>query len=73
VLAKSPQQIGTLQGLFMQGAQIGQFVGTPLIAAVVANSGRWTSAMWVVGGASLIGVALGLAAHRLEQRLSLVP
>ncbi len=70
VLAKSPQQIGTLQGLFMQGAQIGQFVGTPLIAAVVAASGRWTSALWVVGGASAIGVALGVAAHRLEQGLS---
>ena len=70
VLARSPQQIGTLQGLFTQGAQIGQFVGTPLIAAIVAASRPWHDALWVTGGAALIGVALGLAAHGIERRLS---
>jgi cyanate permease len=70
VLARSPQQIGTLQGLYMQGAQLGQFVGTPLIAAVVAASGRWDSALAVSGAAALGGVALGLAAGRLEARLN---
>ncbi len=69
VLARSPQQIGTLQGLYMQGAQLGQFVGTPLIAAVVAAQGRWSSALWVTASAALVGVALGLAAGRLEDRL----
>jgi predicted MFS family arabinose efflux permease len=73
VLAKSPQQIGTLQGLFMQGAQIGQFFGTPLIAAVVAATGHWRSALWVTAGAAALGVLLGLAAQRLEQRLSSTP
>lgn len=70
VLARTPQQIGTLQGLFMQGAQIGQFLGTPLVAAVVAASGRWSHALAVSGSAALIGVALGLAAQRLEDRLA---
>lgn len=69
VLARSPQQVGTLQGLYMQGAQLGQFVGTPLIAAVVAASGQWRSALWVTGSAAVIGVALGLAAGRLEGQL----
>lgn len=68
VLARSPQQVGTLQGLFMQGAQLGQFVGTPLIAATVAASGHWSSGLWVTVPAALIGVSLGLVAHRLEQR-----
>ena len=68
VLARSPQQVGTLQGLFMQGAQLGQFAGTPLIAAAVAASGRWSSALWITVPAALIGVGLGLVAHRLEQR-----
>ncbi len=67
VLARSPQQVGTLQGLYTQGAQLGQFVGTPLIAATVAASGHWSSALWVTGPAALIGIALGLMAHRLEQ------
>ncbi|MBL8352387.1 MAG: MFS transporter [Burkholderiaceae bacterium] len=68
VLAKSPQQIGALQGLIMQGSQLGQFVGTPLIAAVVAASGQWRSALWVTGAAALFGVALGLAAWAAERR-----
>ena len=70
VLARTPQQIGTLQGLYMQGAQLGQFVGTPLIAAVVAATASWPHALWVTGPAALIGVALGLAAQRLEDRLT---
>jgi len=70
VLARTPQQIGTLQGLYMQGAQLGQFVGTPLIAAVVAATGSWPHALWVTGPSALIGIALGLAAQRLEDQLA---
>jgi cyanate permease len=70
VLARSPQQIGALQGLIMQGSQLGQFVGTPLIAAVVAASGQWASAAWVTGGAALLGVMLGLLAWRAERPLA---
>lgn len=68
VLARSPQQIGTLQGLYMQGAQLGQFVGTPAIAAVVSSRGHWSASLWVSGAASLIGIALALWSHRLENR-----
>lgn len=68
VLAKSPQQIGALQGLIMQGSQVGQFVGTPLIAAVVVASGQWASARRVTGAAALFGVVLRLAAWEAERR-----
>lgn len=68
VLARSPRQINALQGLFMQGSQLGQFAGTPLIAAVVAASGRWSSAGWVSAGAALLGVVVGLVAWRIERR-----
>lgn len=66
-LARDPRQIGVLQGLIMQGSQLGQFIGTPLIAAVVAASGQWASARWVTGGAAVLGLGLGLAAHRLSR------
>ncbi|WP_233259197.1 MFS transporter [Rubrivivax albus] len=69
VLARSPQQIGTLQGLYMQGAQLGQVVGTPLIAAVVASSGQWSSALAVTASAAAAGVLMALAAGRLEARM----
>lgn len=71
VLARQPAQISVLQGLIMQGSQAGQFIGTPLIAAVVAASGQWGSARWVTGSVALIGLVLGLVAWRAEQRLVL--
>lgn len=67
VLARSPRQINALQGLFMQGSQLGQFAGTPLIAAVVVASGRWSTAGWVSAGAALAGVVLGLVVCRIER------
>lgn len=68
VLAKSPRQIGTLQGLFMQGGNLGQFAGPPLIATLVAASGQWHDALYVAGGAALCGIALGYLIHRIELR-----
>ncbi len=66
-LAKTPKQIGTLQGLFMQMGNIGPFIGPPLIAALVAASGLWRDALWVTGIAALAGIVLGLMIRRLER------
>ncbi len=55
----------------MQGSQLGQGVGTPLIAAVVAASGSWASARWVTAGAAVLGIGLGLLAWGVERRLAL--
>lgn len=68
LLARTPKQIGTLQGLMTQMANIGPFVGAPLIAAMVAASGRWGDALWVTGSAALVGVALGLVVRVTERR-----
>ena len=65
-LARSPRQVSALQGVFMQGSQLGQFIGTPLIAAVVAASGAWGSARGVTAWAAALGVLLGLGAWRAE-------
>jgi MFS transporter, CP family, cyanate transporter len=67
-LANGPQQIGTLQGLYMQCGQLGQFVGTPLIAAVVSASGQWSSARWVMVAAAGVGLGLAMTAWRHESR-----
>jgi hypothetical protein len=65
VLAAKPQQIGTLQGLYLQGSNLGQFAGIPLIAAIVAASGgRWHSALIVTASASAAGIVLGLLVAR---------
>lgn len=65
VLASGPQQIGTLQGLYLQGSNLGQFAGIPLIAAIVASSGgRWQSALIVTSSAAAVGFVLGLLVSR---------
>ncbi|MBZ0125988.1 MAG: MFS transporter, partial [Rhodocyclaceae bacterium] len=66
--ARTPRQIGTLQGLYMQFGNIGPFIGPPLIAMLVAASGRWTDAMFVTGSAALGGIALGLLIRRRETK-----
>lgn len=66
-LARTPKQIGTLQGLFMQFGNLGPFVGPPLIAALVAASGQWRDALFVTGTAALLGIALGLLVRRRER------
>lgn len=65
--ARTPKQIGTLQGLFMQFGNLGPFVGPPLIAMLVAASGLWRDALFVTGCAALLGVALGLLVRRRER------
>jgi predicted MFS family arabinose efflux permease len=68
VLAQNPRQIGTLQGLFMQCANLAQFAGPPLIAVIVAASGHWSDTLYVTGAAGIVGVLLGLAVYRIERR-----
>ena len=55
-----------LQGLFMQGANLGQFIGPPLVASRVAESGRWQDALLVTGTTAALGVILGQLARRFE-------
>ncbi|MEJ2456275.1 MAG: MFS transporter [Candidatus Thiodiazotropha sp.] len=67
-LAKTRRQIGTLQGLFIQCAHLGQFIGPPLIALLVSRSGLWQDALWVTGTAAGFSILLGMAIHRREGR-----
>jgi MFS family permease len=67
VIARTPRQIGTFQGLSMQIANLGQFLGPPLIAALVASRGDWESAAVLPVGAAVLGVLLGAAAWKMER------
>lgn len=67
--ARTPKQIGTLQGLFMQFGNLGPFAGPPLIAMLVAASGLWRDALIVTGSAALLGIALGLLIRGREAAL----
>jgi MFS family permease len=49
-----------LDGLLMQGGQLGQVIGPPVLALMVSMGGGWKSAPWLLGGAAAVGVALSL-------------
>lgn len=65
-LASSPNQIGSLQGLFLQGSNLGQFTAAPLVTLVVTAGGgapNWGNAMPIVAGSALAGLAMGIGAR----------
>ncbi|HEY0833725.1 MAG TPA: MFS transporter [Azospirillum sp.] len=69
VHAPSPRHIGLANGLIVQGSNLGQFVGPPLIAAAVSLAGGdWHAASLPMALAAAAGVALGLFVLRLERR-----
>lgn len=68
VYAPTPHQVGTTNGLIMQGGQFGQVIGPPALALMVSMGGGWKSAPWLLGGSAAIGVALSLALAALEAR-----
>ena len=68
--ARSQSQVASLQGLMMQGSNLGQFVGPPAIAAAVSVGGRWGDAVYVMVAAAALTLACGLAVARDERRAS---
>jgi hypothetical protein len=71
VFSPSPDQLGTTNGLLMQGSNLGQFVGPPALAAVVTASGSWNSVAWLMCGAATAAVVLAGFVRVIENRLAL--
>ena len=71
--ARAAGEISSIQGLIVQVAQLGPFVGPPLIAAVVSDAGNWEAALWVLLAAATLGTAFGQLAVRTERALASRP
>jgi predicted MFS family arabinose efflux permease len=72
VHAKSPQHIGTTNGMIMQSSHLSQFVVPIVVAWTATHLGGWSAsrdAMLVLAG---IGIAAAIAAGRFERRLERV-
>jgi cyanate permease len=67
VYARSGAQVASLQGLIMQGSNLGQFVGPVAIAALVSATGDWANAAWVLGAAAACAAACGRVVSRIER------
>lgn len=61
-LAPTPRLIATTNGLFLQGGNIGQLIGPPLLGALVSATGSWRSAPALIVASALGGVLLVLLA-----------
>jgi len=67
--ARTPQHIGTGNGIVMQASQIGQFLG-PLAIAWMATHFNWSANLWVLlafaAGAIVCGVAIGAIENKIR-------
>lgn len=68
VHAPSVDQIGTTNGLIMQGVNVGQLVGPPAFAAIVSAAG-WSIGPLLVIAMAAIGVAAAAGIARIETRM----
>jgi DHA1 family inner membrane transport protein len=68
--ARTPQHIGTANGIVMQASQIGQFLGPLALAWIATHLGGWHASLWALlafaAGAVLCGVAIGAIENRIK-------
>lgn len=70
VHAKTPQHIGTGNGIVNQASQAGQFFGPLLLAWLASTLGGWDAALWAMlafaAGAALCGTLVGAIENRIR-------
>jgi DHA1 family inner membrane transport protein len=70
VHARTPQHIGTGNGIVMQASQIGQFLGPLAIAGIATRFGGWHAGLWTLlafaAGAAMCGVAIAKIENRIR-------
>ena len=70
VHARSPQHIGTTQGMIMQASQFGQFFGPLLIALAAQRLGGWSASIGTILMFAALCAGAGLAVGRFERLLA---
>ncbi len=68
VHAKTPQHIGTTNGMVMQTSQAGQFFGPILLAWLATSFGGWGASLWAMLAFAVGGALCGYAILRIEAR-----
>ncbi|NQV60949.1 MAG: MFS transporter [Alphaproteobacteria bacterium] len=71
VHAPRPEMIGTVNGIVVQGANIGSLIGPPAMAFMIAGFGGWTGTYWLMAGCSLLGVGLAIWLGIIERQLGI--
>ena len=68
VHAKTPQHVGTTNGMVMQTSQAGQFFGPILLAWLASNFGGWGASLWAMLAFAGCCALCGYAVLRIEAR-----
>jgi len=68
VHAKTPQHVGTTNGMVMQTSQAGQFFGPILLAWLATHFGGWGASLWAMLAFAAGAAACGYAVLRIEAR-----
>ncbi len=68
VHAKTPEHIGTTNGMVMQTSQAGQFFGPILLAWLATSFGGWGASLWAMLAFAVGGALCGYAILRIEAR-----
>lgn len=70
VHARTPQHIGTGNGIVMQASQVGQFLGPLVLAWIATHLGGWDASLGALlafaAGAALCGVAIGAIENKIR-------
>ncbi len=66
----TPAQIGTTNGLIIQGSHLGQFLGPPVLALAVSFTGGWQAGAWVFAACGIGAMTFAAAIWRAEARLA---
>jgi nitrate/nitrite transporter NarK len=69
VHARSPQHIGTTNGMIMQASHLSQFVVPIAVAWTAAHLGGWSASLRAMLLLACAGVAAAVAVGRFERRL----
>ena len=69
VHAKSPQHVGTTNGMVMQASHLSQFVIPIVVAWVATRTGGWGASLGVMLLLSLVGIVAAFAIAPYERNL----
>jgi MFS family permease len=68
VHAKTPQHVGTTNGMVMQTSQAGQFFGPILLAWLASHYGGWGASLWAMLAFAACCALCGYAVLKIEAR-----
>lgn len=69
--APRADQVGTVNGVIVQGANLGSLSGPPLMALAVSLAGGWTGTWWLLVISGALGMVLIAILRRVERGLGI--